>query len=299
MIVDPDDWRGVTDPTERKKRQNRLRQRLLREKKRTAAYAKLTSTSSIDSSWNGFGILMSGASHKPMLRSEGLCNSNYVRRDSFNINLPESFELQTEIWNIQTNMVIPPLMLYTTAATFGQATPPLIFPLSPDHCLLTMVQYNVQRASLFNMAVLSLLKHLPLECGGTINLPSLAIDPPSCIPPELLPTTLQKSTPHPYWMDIFPCHIMRDNLIRFYGQYDAHDLHRDLAKSLYEGFVDGEQRGCMVWGEPWTVKGWEASEGFVRKWGFLLKGSSGLLASTNRWRESRGEDALTIKIEKW
>lgn len=159
-----------------------------------------------------------------------------------------------------------------------------------------MIQYNVQRASLFNMAVLSLLEHLPLECGGTLNLPSLAIDPPSCVPPELLPTTLQKSTPHEYWIDIFPCPTMRDNLIRLYKQYDAHDLQHDLAKSLYEGFVDGEQRGCMVWAEPWTISGWEVSEGFVRKWGFLLTGCSDLIASTNRWRESRGEDKLVIEV---
>lgn len=231
-----------------------------------------------------------------MPRGEDLTISNWVRPDLFDINVYESFESATEASKVERHSIILPLLFYTTAATFGQPTPPLIFPLSPDHCLLTMVQYNVQRASLFNMAVLSLLEHLPLECGGTLNLPGLNIDLPSCVPPELLPTALQIATPHDYWIDIFPCRVMRDNLIRLHRQYDAHDLQRDLSKSLYEGFVDGEQRGCMVWGEPWTVNGWEVSDGFVRKWGFLLRDCSSLLASTNRWRESRGEDPLVIEV---
>ncbi|EHK20438.1 uncharacterized protein TRIVIDRAFT_119702 [Trichoderma virens Gv29-8] len=267
MIVDQDDWRGVTDPAERKKRQNRLRQRLARK------------YSSIFQTWNYQANEryneIAGSLNRPC------CAVRYARL----------------IYGQARRKGLPPMQsLSPVSIPLGMPTPPLIFPLSPDHCLLTMVQYNVQRASLFNMAVLSLLEHLPLECGGTLNLPSLAIDPPRCVPPELLPTALQKSTPHEYWIDIFPCPVMRDNLIRLYSQYDAHDLHLDLAKSLYEGFVDGEQRGCMVWGEPWTVNGWEVSEGFVRKWGFLLKGCSGLLASTNRWRESRGEDALTTEV---
>lgn len=231
-----------------------------------------------------------------MAGNENLAISYCARRDLVDLDVIKSFKTAKEAWKVERCSVIPPLMFYTTAATFGQPTPPLIFPLSPDHCLLTMVQYNVQRASLFNMAVLSLLEHLPLECGGTLNLPSLDIDPPSCVPPELLPTDLQIATPHDYWIDIFPCPAMRDNLIRLYRQFDVHDLQRDLAKSLYEGFVDREQRGCMVWGEPWTVHGWEVSTGFVRKWGFLLKGCSDLVASTNRWRESRGEDPLIIEI---
>lgn len=264
------------------------------ERKRTAAFAKLTS--SVGSSWNGFGILISGTSHKSMAGDRTLAISNCAKPDLVEVSAIESFQTTTEGWKVEKCSIIPPLLFYTTAATFGQPTPPLIFPLSPDHFLLTMVQYNVQRASLFNMAVLSLLEHLPLECGGTLNLPSLNIDPPSSVPPELLPTALQRATPHDYWIDIFPCPPMRDNLIRLSQQYDAHDLQRDLAKSLYEGFVDGEQRGCLVWGEPWTVNGWEVSRGFVRKWGFLLKGCSDLVASTNRWRESRGEDPLIIEM---
>lgn len=264
------------------------------ERKRTAAFAKLTS--SVDSSWNGFGILVSGTSHNSMAGNKEIVNSKCARPDLVSIYAIESFKTMTEAWKVERCSIIPPLLVYTTATTFGQPTPPLIFPLSPDHCLLTMVQYNVQRASLFNMAVLSLLEHLPLECGGTLNLPSLNIDLPETVPPELLPTALQIATPHDYWIDLFPCPPMRDNLIRLYRHYDSHDLQRDLAKSLYEGFVDGEQRGCLVWGEPWTVNGWEVSGGFVRKWGFLLKGCSDLVASTNRWRESRGEDPLVVEI---
>jgi hypothetical protein len=34
------------------------------------------------------------------------------------------------------------------------------------------------------------------------------------------------------------------------------------------------------------------SEGFLRKWGWLFKGLSGLLGATNRWRIERGEEPL-------
>jgi hypothetical protein len=34
------------------------------------------------------------------------------------------------------------------------------------------------------------------------------------------------------------------------------------------------------------------SEGFVRKWGWLVKGVPGMLEATNRWRGLRGEGVL-------
>jgi hypothetical protein len=42
--------------------------------------------------------------------------------------------------------------------------------------------------------------------------------------------------------------------------------------------------------------GWEVTEGFLRKWGFLLEGCDELIESTNRWRALRGEERLIIEL---
>lgn len=55
------------------------------------------------------------------------------------------------------------------------------------------------------------------------------------------------------------------------------------------------QGGLLVWGDSWMIESWEMTEGFVRKWGWLLdEGCDEIVRSTNRWREGRGEDALII-----
>jgi len=95
---------------------------------------------------------------------------------------------------------------------------------------------------------------------------------------------------------IVPFPAMRDNLILNAGTFDEDDLCCDLVGGLYEGFNDVERRGIMVWGEPWSVDGWELSEGFIKKWGFLLKGCVDLIEATNRWRARRGESILVVEV---
>lgn len=72
------------------------------------------------------------------------------------------------------------------------------------------------------------------------------------------------------------------------------DLCCDLVGGLYEGFNDVENRGIIIWGEPWRVDGWEVSGGFARKWGFLLKGCVELVRSSDVYREGRGEGRLVV-----
>lgn len=168
------------------------------------------------------------------------------------------------------------------------------FPLSPDHYLITLIQYNVLRATLTNIALCSLLHIIPRECRAAFII--ALIPTPDTPPPAFKPTPYQLATPHAGWIDAYPCPAFRDNLIRYQSVYDEDDFCDDLLGGLYEGYNDIENRGCLVWGEPWMVDSWEFTQGFVDKWGFLMKGCEDLVSSSNRWRESRGEDRLVVKI---
>lgn len=183
------------------------------------------------------------------------------------------------------------------------------FPLSLDHRLLTLIQYNVLRATLTNMAILAILHSaMDAECG--LNqildqiqppLPSPASSP-NDLPVSLRPTPLQRRLfhdqapmrPDMLWISSVPSPAMRDNLLLTYGQWDADDLCCDMLGGLYEGFDDVERRGMIVWSDPWQPESWEVTAGFARKWKFLLRGCDELLAATDRWRAGRGEEPLVI-----
>lgn len=89
---------------------------------------------------------------------------------------------------------------------------------------------------------------------------------------------------------------MRDNCIRCAGTIDEDDLCSDFIGGLYEGNADSDTKGWIVWTDPWDVSGWEVTEGFVKKWGRLLKGCRDLIEASNRWRAMRGEDALVVEV---
>ncbi|KAI2632158.1 hypothetical protein GGR54DRAFT_634926 [Hypoxylon sp. NC1633] len=137
--------------------------------------------------------------------------------------------------------------------------PKFVFPLSPDHRLLVLIQYNVLRAMMTNMSILSILHRIPLECGAALSVKDLP-SPPDSIPPSLESTSLQKQIAHDVWVDLFPWSAMRDNLLTHRGEYDEDDLCVDMVGGLYEGFDEVETRGLIVWGEPWSEHGWEVEE---------------------------------------
>ncbi|KAL3467693.1 hypothetical protein BJX64DRAFT_283160 [Aspergillus heterothallicus] len=190
------------------------------------------------------------------------------------------------------------------------ATIQLYFPLTVDH-LLTLVQFNVYRAFLTNMKLLSL--PTMFSCGdptSPVAASCTALSEPFPIvnttptpgpglnlPPQLLPTPLQLSHPHEPWVDLFPLPALRDNLLHLQYSIDTCDLCDDILGALFEeeSSPSSDRNGIIIWGEPWDVSSWELMEGFVQKWGFLLVGCEVLIEASNRWRAIRGEEPLVLR----
>lgn len=145
-----------------------------------------------------------------------------------------------------------------------------------------------------NRTLISGILTTPLECDVEITHVVPFPKNPSLLPPSLLPTTLQQTVPHGDWIDMFPCAVGRDRLIRAAGTFDEDDLWTDCVGGLFEGYPDDEmeRRGLIAWSPPWEITGWEMSEGFHRKWGWLFEDLPGALEATNRWRKQRGEEPL-------
>ncbi|KAL6701674.1 hypothetical protein J3F84DRAFT_355459 [Trichoderma pleuroticola] len=152
--------------------------------------------------------------------------------------------------------------------------------------LLSVTQLNSFRAIKYNMDALN----LNLEIIKDQNAISYFNKPPATfnmysVPPSLHPTSLQKSQVHHPYIDPLPIPSLRDALLRYEGLYNDYDFCRDM-------IGDVGKAGIMVWGEPWDPYGLEVSESFANKWLWLLKSCHEVLVSTNYWRAQRGEADL-------
>lgn len=160
-----------------------------------------------------------------------------------------------------------------------------------DH-LLSLMYYNVFRALTWNMRSMNLdtvLMHTD-EYPSPFILRTANL---SSIPPWLHPTELQLSLPHHPCFDIFPDPVVRDNGIRGVDMLPHGILCMTLAGRNTWNENDRDRRtGMVIWGSPEDALSWEVTEGFVRSFGWLVKGSHVLECATNRWRWTAGEDPI-------
>lgn len=184
-----------------------------------------------------------------------------------------------------------------------EQTRPFSFPLSLDH-LIPLIEYNLWRASITNIYILSVFSLLAdHECSSSPALPPLfPRTDGSSVPLSLAPTALQQSTPHEIWIDILPSPQMRDNAIvaTRAGRLSNEALCRDLFRGLCgqgEEATGGDEVRLLAWTNPWEAAGWEVTEWFLKRYGFLVKGCDDMRRATNRWREERGDEPIVWEVE--
>ncbi|CAG8951260.1 hypothetical protein HYFRA_00008009 [Hymenoscyphus fraxineus] len=210
------------------------------------------------------------------------------------------------------------------------------FPLSSDH-LIHLIHFNVFRALLANKSILNiktvlanddcnLISPLPYAlCDGLTLIYPKASEP---LPQSLIPTPTQMTIPHTSWLNMFPYPQLRDNLIFHQNEFSHVDFCNDLWGEFFLWNFSGYEssfavcppsstkteigsglesddddlasgkRGLIVWGEPWDLSGWEVTEGFVRKWSWLLEGCIDVFVSSNFWRAKRDLEPLAYPYSK-
>ncbi|KAJ5936116.1 hypothetical protein N7454_005414 [Penicillium verhagenii] len=263
-----EDLVGLTDPLERRRRQNRINQRAHRQRKRQAD-KNFPSKSKVASQPST--LVHSGGSS-----SEGNVSgcSSKQRSSSF-----------LELRLIQ--------ILFNQLATAAYQTSPLGDPLS-DH-LLTLTKVNVFRAYGLNLKMIGLnLDDMTDDAISPFNVRSgpreLLFHESAEMPLSLRPTEIQRKIPHHPWLDFFPVPKMRDNLIEAGDSWDDCELCNDIM-----GFWNSPTAGIAglkVWGEPWDIQNWELTEAFLKKWQWTVRGCPELMDSTNAWRAKRGENLI-------
>ena len=179
-------------------------------------------------------------------------------------------------------------------------SPSDLYRLPGDDHLLSLMYYNVFRALTTNVHLLNLnttLMHTDTYPSpfhpNPVNFKLSSPTSLESVPPDLRPTKLQMSTPHHPCFDIFPCPVVRDNGIRGAGVLPHGTLCMTLAgRNTWNENERARRSGMVIWGPPEDIGSWEVTEGFVRSWGWLVRGSRGLERATNLWRGRRGERAM-------
>ncbi|KAF4998189.1 hypothetical protein FDECE_11866 [Fusarium decemcellulare] len=256
-----DDWTGITKSSDRRRRQNRLNQRAYRRRKLEQSEAA------------------------EQLVTQG--------QSSFSVASPEG-------WRIVEDARKRAVTYAFTQLVYMQYTlkkPRLVY-------LPSLIRLNAINAITQNAQSIG----FPLEglCRDDLISPFNAFGPSSSseekepkelsFPEHLRPTPLQRAIEHHPWSDLLPIPRLRDNIINGFtsGAFDEDELCEDLL-----GVVCTSQRDeafLIVWGDPTDLYSWEVSVGFLKKWGFLLRGCPELIDSTNRWRLKRGEAKLNIRV---
>ncbi|KAJ5761731.1 uncharacterized protein N7511_005113 [Penicillium nucicola] len=253
-----DTWAGLTDPSERRRRQNRINQRIHRKRKRIK------------------------------LQQEDIHLKSLVVSSS-SISATQAQDT-TRPGNSPTNVHFKQILrqfIQSAYQSYSEGDP------AAEH-LFTLTKVNVFLAFTQNMRLIGwppgwMNDDPNSRLSNSLSQKKSTLNDYSHIPINLRPTRVQITVPHHPWLDLFPLPKMRDNLIAA-GQACDHDqLCHDIMGFWGEPNL---QAGLLVWGKPWDVRSWEVTEPFLKKWQWVIRDCPELMSSTNTWRARRGEQLI-------
>ncbi|KAF4234672.1 hypothetical protein CNMCM8980_008598 [Aspergillus fumigatiaffinis] len=267
-----DDWSGLTDPVERRRRQNRINQRAYRRRKQAQRRVQTSNSSS------NYSLSISQTSPSTATSISSTSPNNETSLVAKKNSTPCLNSSQVRQY-LET-------FVRTAYESYILGSP------TSDH-LLTLSKVNVFRAFASIMSLLGM-SHTEdwMHDDALSPFPTLGpgyIDEQK-LPPSLRPTRLQKTVPHHPWLDFFPIPKIRDNLLTMgEDNFDDCQLCVDIM-----GFWDSGMDACclLVWGDPTDPKNWEVTERFLQKWPWVVRGCPDLMVSTNNWRRKRGEKLI-------
>ncbi|KAI1126752.1 hypothetical protein F5Y10DRAFT_244255 [Nemania abortiva] len=269
-----DDWTGVTNTRERKRRQNRLNQRVYRMRRRTQNDNLLQES---------FPSASRGLSQRPASNWPNDSFGQYLQVDgALLLTCPRQAE------HVRS-LVRQALQDYSLNCPRPSQLPLII--------RLNVLNAIARNALLIGIPVESLCRDefvSPFQQAGPQPL-GRPVPAPFC-PDSLQPTHAQRTIFHHPWIDLFPFPRFRDNVLVAVrdGLFDDDELCLDLLGVECAG--PGDRPALIIWTDAWDPRGWEVSEAFLRKWGMLLRSCPEMVQSTNYWRTKRGLTALSIDI---
>ncbi|KAF7912522.1 uncharacterized protein EAF01_001543 [Botrytis porri] len=279
-----DDWTGSTNAAERRKRQNRLHQRIYRRRQ------KLLSMQSAPAS-----LVMEETEPLESEIDPHLSTLlEFIKRrkqaeNPANAVSPRQFTEYDYKQILLSSDLTPPQVQYIIRQVEDCIFRQRMTSSPRADLLLTLVQFNVFRALFSNMISLRFnLDWLTTDAISPFFQNTSRVWDTNC-PASLCPTTLQRQVSHHPYLDLFPFPQLRDNMLSEGEDFDDDDLCHDLVEVCH---APSERSGLIVWGSPWDPSSWEVTTEFVEKWPWMLRGCRELLHSTNFWRRKRGEEEL-------
>ncbi|KAK5170990.1 uncharacterized protein LTR77_004134 [Saxophila tyrrhenica] len=287
IVGQHEDWSGVSDPLVRRKLQNRIHQRQYRKRRdtKTTETRRASQNPAQARDLQSLICRMFDAAAGGVPFDARQCTGAVAFSKAATLVPEEALISYFQAWQNSVHRG-PTHGLRACASPYADQ-------------VLVLAKFNVFRALMSNSLALGFATENGMDddaaspfCDSSQSHRDL-----SSLPVSMFPTRLQREIDHHPWIDLLPCSNMRDNILRA-ENFDDMALCGDLVGIFSASTL--KEAGLLVWGDPWVLSNWEMTQDFSKHWSWLIEGCWELWASTNKWRQCRGEEPLAVlRVEEY